>query len=86
MRLPLSFHLLDSNEGVFDQKTLTDGSSPNDISCRVGIDLPTIEVRFENSNIEAESHVGTRALPTFTNFMIHIVEVSIASTFVYSRT
>ncbi|KAG5055430.1 hypothetical protein JHK85_007940 [Glycine max] len=41
---------------------------------RVGIDLPTIEVRFENSNIEAESHVGTRALPTFTNFMIHIVE------------
>ncbi|KAL5135189.1 Pleiotropic drug resistance protein 1 [Glycine soja] len=41
----------------------------------VGIDLPTIEVRFENSNIEAESHVGTRALPTFTNFMIHIVEV-----------
>ncbi|KAG5043643.1 hypothetical protein JHK87_007558 [Glycine soja] len=40
----------------------------------VGIDLPTIEVRFENSNIEAESHVGTRALPTFTNFMIHIVE------------
>ncbi|XP_027349846.1 pleiotropic drug resistance protein 1-like isoform X2 [Abrus precatorius] len=41
---------------------------------RVGIDLPTIEVRFENLNIEAEAHVGTRALPTFTNFMVNIVE------------
>jgi len=45
---------------------------------RVGIDLPTIEVRFENLNIEAEARVGTRALPTFTNFMVNIVEVSIS--------
>ncbi|KAL2344926.1 hypothetical protein Fmac_006211 [Flemingia macrophylla] len=36
---------------------------------RVGIDLPTIEVRFENLNIEAEARVGARAVPTFTNFM-----------------
>ncbi|KAE9591000.1 putative sulfate-transporting ATPase [Lupinus albus] len=41
---------------------------------RVGIDLPTIEVRFENLNIEAETHVGGRAMPTFTNFMVNIVE------------
>ncbi|QHN85763.1 hypothetical protein HN51_040080 [Arachis hypogaea] len=41
---------------------------------RVGIDLPTIEVRFEHMNIEAEVHVGTRALPTFTNFMVNIVD------------
>ncbi|XP_027349852.1 pleiotropic drug resistance protein 1-like isoform X2 [Abrus precatorius] len=41
---------------------------------RVGIDLPTIEVRFEHLNIEAEAHVGTRALPTFANFMVNIVE------------
>ncbi|KAJ1376743.1 P-loop containing nucleoside triphosphate hydrolase, partial [Sesbania bispinosa] len=41
---------------------------------RVGIDLPTIEVRFEHLNIEAEAHVGSRALPTFTNFMVNIVE------------
>ncbi|RDX94397.1 Pleiotropic drug resistance protein 1 [Mucuna pruriens] len=41
---------------------------------RVGIDLPTIEVRFENLNIQAEARVGTRALPTFTNFMVNIVE------------
>ncbi|KHN02459.1 Pleiotropic drug resistance protein 1 [Glycine soja] len=41
---------------------------------RVGIDLPTIEVWFENLNIEAEARVGTRALPTFTNFMVNIEE------------
>ncbi|XP_061343449.1 pleiotropic drug resistance protein 1-like isoform X2 [Gastrolobium bilobum] len=41
---------------------------------RVGIDLPTIEVRFEHLNIEAEAHVGSRSLPTFTNFMVNIVD------------
>ncbi|XP_024625543.1 pleiotropic drug resistance protein 1 isoform X2 [Medicago truncatula] len=41
---------------------------------RVGIDLPTIEVRFEHLNIEAEAHVGSISLPTFTNFMVNIVE------------
>jgi hypothetical protein len=49
-------------------------SSPLD-DIRVGIDLPTIEVRFEHLNIEAEAHVGSRSLPTFTNFMVNIVEV-----------
>lgn len=42
---------------------------------RVGIDLPTIEVRFENLKIDAEAHVGSRALPSFFNFCINIVEV-----------
>ncbi|KAH6758770.1 pleiotropic drug resistance 12 [Perilla frutescens var. frutescens] len=41
---------------------------------RVGIDLPTIEVRFENIKIEAEAYVGSRALPTFLNFFINILE------------
>ncbi|XP_061343409.1 pleiotropic drug resistance protein 1-like isoform X2 [Gastrolobium bilobum] len=41
---------------------------------RVGIDIPTIEVRFEHLNIEAEAHVGSRALPTFANFMVNIVD------------
>ncbi|XP_057772940.1 pleiotropic drug resistance protein 1-like [Salvia miltiorrhiza] len=41
---------------------------------RVGIDLPTIEVRFENIKIEAEAYVGSRALPTFLNFFINIGE------------
>ncbi|XP_027349849.1 pleiotropic drug resistance protein 1-like isoform X2 [Abrus precatorius] len=41
---------------------------------RVGIAIPTIEVRFENMNVEAEVHVGSRALPTFTNYMVNKVE------------
>ncbi|KAK5830952.1 hypothetical protein PVK06_014747 [Gossypium arboreum] len=41
---------------------------------RVGIELPTIEVRFENINIEAEAFVGTNALPSFLNFITSIFE------------
>ncbi|XWS20361.1 hypothetical protein CRYUN_Cryun31cG0094900 [Craigia yunnanensis] len=41
---------------------------------RVGIDLPTIEVRFEHLNIEAEAFVGNNALPTVLNFTTRIVE------------
>ncbi|CAE5957576.1 unnamed protein product [Arabidopsis arenosa] len=36
---------------------------------RVGIDLPTIEVRFDHLKVEAEVHVGGRALPSFVNFI-----------------
>lgn len=43
---------------------------------RVGIDLPTIEVRFEHVNVEAEAYVGSRGLPTFINFSVNIVEVN----------
>ncbi|XP_065866305.1 pleiotropic drug resistance protein 1-like [Euphorbia lathyris] len=41
---------------------------------RVGIELPTIEVRYEHVNIEAEAFVGRRALPTFVNFIVNILE------------
>ncbi|KZV17493.1 pleiotropic drug resistance protein 1-like [Dorcoceras hygrometricum] len=41
---------------------------------RVGIELPTIEVRFENLNVETEAHVGSRALPSFINFFANIFE------------
>ncbi|XP_061346220.1 pleiotropic drug resistance protein 1-like isoform X4 [Gastrolobium bilobum] len=41
---------------------------------RVGIDIPTIEVRFEHLNVEAEAHVGKRALPTVFNFCINLFE------------
>ncbi|KAK8678822.1 hypothetical protein V6N13_144303 [Hibiscus sabdariffa] len=41
---------------------------------RVGIDLPTIEVRFENLNIEAEAFVGTNALPSVLNFTTGVFE------------
>ncbi|XVF26672.1 hypothetical protein REPUB_Repub14bG0037900 [Reevesia pubescens] len=41
---------------------------------RVGIDLPTIEVRYENLNIEAEAFVGINALPTVLNCTTNIFE------------
>jgi hypothetical protein len=48
--------------------------------CRVGIDNPTIEVRFENLNIDAEAYVGNRGIPTFTNFFSNKIVVRIFST------
>jgi len=44
---------------------------------RVGIDLPTIEVRFEHLTVEADVNTGSRALPSFINFHIDIFEVTI---------
>ncbi|XXG63718.1 hypothetical protein AAC387_Pa05g1841 [Persea americana] len=41
---------------------------------QVGIDLPTIEVRFEHLNVDAEAYVGSRALPTIFNFTKNILE------------
>ncbi|XP_075514272.1 pleiotropic drug resistance protein 1-like [Primulina tabacum] len=41
---------------------------------RVGIELPTIEVKFEHLNVETEAHVGSRALPSFINFFANIFE------------
>lgn len=42
---------------------------------RVGLDIPTIEVRFEHLSIEAEAYVGGRALPTIFNFSANMLEV-----------
>uniref|UniRef100_A0A0E0IT01 ABC transporter domain-containing protein n=1 Tax=Oryza nivara TaxID=4536 RepID=A0A0E0IT01_ORYNI len=41
---------------------------------RVGIDYPTIEVRFEKLEVEAEVHVGNRGLPTLLNSIINTVQ------------
>ncbi|XP_057431805.1 ABC transporter G family member 36-like [Lotus japonicus] len=41
---------------------------------KVGIRLPTVEVRFKNLTIEADSYVGGRALPTLPNSALNIVE------------
>ncbi|XP_009596530.1 pleiotropic drug resistance protein 1-like [Nicotiana tabacum] len=46
---------------------------------RVGIDLPTIEVRYEHLNIDADAYVGSRGLPTFMNFMTNFVETLLNS-------
>ena len=42
---------------------------------RVGIELPTIEVRYENLNIEAEAYMGNRGLPTVINSTMNLIEV-----------
>ncbi|KAJ9546840.1 hypothetical protein OSB04_019383 [Centaurea solstitialis] len=42
---------------------------------RVGVRLPTIEVRFEHLNVDAEAYVGGRALPTIVNFLVNILGV-----------
>lgn len=42
---------------------------------RVGIDIPTIEVRFEHLNVEAEAYIGSRGLPTMFNFCVNMLEV-----------
>ncbi|CAL5003529.1 unnamed protein product [Urochloa decumbens] len=41
---------------------------------RVGIDMPTIEVRFENLEAEAEVRVGSSGLPTVLNSVVNTVE------------
>lgn len=41
---------------------------------RVGIELPRIEIRFENLSIEADAYVGSRALPTLWNFTLNLIE------------
>ncbi|XP_019264835.1 PREDICTED: pleiotropic drug resistance protein 1-like isoform X2 [Nicotiana attenuata] len=46
---------------------------------RVGMDLPSIEVRYEHLNIEADAYIGSRALPTFTNFLTNFLETMLTS-------
>ncbi|CAD6336580.1 unnamed protein product [Miscanthus lutarioriparius] len=41
---------------------------------RVGIELPTVEVRFEQLTVQAKCHVGSRALPTLLNTARNIAE------------
>ncbi|CAI9115148.1 OLC1v1015985C1 [Oldenlandia corymbosa var. corymbosa] len=41
---------------------------------RVGIELPTIEVRFQNLNVEAEAYLGSRAMPNIFNFYMNAFE------------
>ncbi|XP_077211685.1 pleiotropic drug resistance protein 1-like [Tasmannia lanceolata] len=80
------------NLGFEDKKSLIDrliGASEDDNEKfllklknrinQVGIDIPTIEVRFEHLNIDAEAYVGGRALPTLYNTSINMVEALLNS-------
>lgn len=42
---------------------------------RVGIELPTVEVRYENLSVRANCYVGNRGLPTLWNVFRNIIEV-----------
>ncbi|PIN25403.1 Pleiotropic drug resistance proteins (PDR1-15), ABC superfamily [Handroanthus impetiginosus] len=44
---------------------------------RVGIDIPKIEVRFQNLSIEGDAYVGTRALPTLLNSTLNTIEAAL---------
>ncbi|KAJ8640587.1 hypothetical protein MRB53_017281 [Persea americana] len=41
---------------------------------QVGIDIPTIEVRFEHLKVDAQAYVGSRGLPSVFNFVVNILE------------
>ncbi|KAF9600347.1 hypothetical protein IFM89_008518 [Coptis chinensis] len=41
---------------------------------RVGIENPTIEVRFEHLSVSAEAYIGSRALPTVINVPVNMAE------------
>ena len=43
---------------------------------RVGIDLPAIEVRYEDLSIEVDAVVGSRALPTLWNVTANFLQVN----------
>ncbi|KAL4278141.1 hypothetical protein GQ457_03G042110 [Hibiscus cannabinus] len=47
---------------------------------RVGIEIPKLEVRYQNLRVEAEAYAGSWALPSFFNFFINKLE-SILHTF-----
>ncbi|KAF9615291.1 hypothetical protein IFM89_022618 [Coptis chinensis] len=46
---------------------------------KVGIQLPTVEVRFDQLKVEAECHLGNRALPTLLNTARNIAESALES-------
>ncbi|GAU16051.1 hypothetical protein TSUD_339220 [Trifolium subterraneum] len=42
---------------------------------RVGVEIPKIEVRYENVSVEGDVHVGSRSLPTLLNTTLNAFEV-----------
>ena len=45
--------------------------------CRVGIQVPTLEIRYENVTVDAKCVVGDRDLPTLQNATINTLVVKI---------
>lgn len=49
--------------------------------CRVGIELCSVEVRFEDLDIETSVFVGSRALPSVTNRFLDYAQARSAPAF-----
>lgn len=54
------------------------------ISCRVGVQQPCVEVRFEDLSVNADVYVGSRALPSLTNFTRNMLEVRVSVSKIHS--
>ncbi|KAH1258747.1 ABC transporter G family member 39 [Glycine max] len=73
-----------TNQGLQDKKLLLESVLKDDNEKflrkfrervdRVGIEIPKIEVRFENLSVEGDVHVGRRALPTLHNVTLNAFE------------
>ncbi|XP_073289703.1 ABC transporter G family member 32-like [Primulina huaijiensis] len=51
---------------------------------RVDLDFPKVEVRFEHLTVESFVHIGSRALPTISNFIINMTEALFRQLRIYS--
>ena len=47
--------------------------------CRAGVQVPTVEVRFDNISVNTSVYVGSRALPSVINSYRNIMEVRCSS-------
>ena len=45
-------------------------------ACRVGLQFPKVEVRFQHLSLEADVFVGNRSLPSLPNSILNVVEVN----------
>ena len=45
--------------------------------CRVGLELPEIEVTFKDINVSAKAFVAGRALPSIANYFLNLGEVKL---------
>lgn len=49
----------------------------------MGIEIPKIEVRYENLSVEGDVYVGSRALPTLFNVALNTIEVILSNYIVF---
>ncbi|KAI3790224.1 hypothetical protein L2E82_03108 [Cichorium intybus] len=49
----------------------------------VDLEFPKIEIRYQNLNVETFVHVGSRALPTITNFIVNMTEALLRQLKIY---